>query len=228
VRTPVFAKYSVAAHSHGQMSICFDDVKSLLQAAIRSVRGFSRPSKATNMRRLSRRGETLAAFTIRYARPQDVPALARLHVRTFVETHGGPGPSCELRERQWRETFAKPGGNWFCYVIVRQDADLVGFAKGVPYEGELPGFAGELNKLYILREYQRLGLGRRLIGYVARAFLLRGVDSMLLFGEATNPSNGFYEAFGAERLLTPSGDFHGGYGWRDLRRLVELCAADDC
>ena len=28
---------------------------------------------------------------------------------------------------------------------------------------------------------------------------------MLLFGEATNPSNGFYETFGAERLYRTTG-----------------------
>jgi hypothetical protein len=44
--------------------------------------------------------------------------------------------------------------------------------------------------------------------------------SMLLLGEATNPSNRFYEAFGAERLCSSAGEFHGGYGWRDLRLLV--------
>jgi hypothetical protein len=46
---------------------------------------------------------------------------------------------------------------------------------------------------------------------------------MLLFGEARNPSNGFYEALGAERLFAANGDFHGGYGWRDLRKLASVC-----
>jgi hypothetical protein len=48
---------------------------------------------------------------------------------------------------------------------------------------------------------------------------------MLLFGEATNPSNGFYEAFGAERLHSDSGEFNGAYGWRDLQMLVARCSA---
>ena len=39
---------------------------------------------------------------------------------------------------------------------------------------------------------------------------------MLLFGEASNPSNGFYEKFGAERIYGDGGEFHGSYGWRDL------------
>jgi len=43
---------------------------------------------------------------------------------------------------------------------------------------------------------------------------------MLLFGDAKNPSNGFYEAFGAERLYSQHGSFHGGYGRPDLPRLL--------
>ena len=60
---------------------------------------------------------------------------------------------------------------------------------------------------------------RRALG--TRRFVERGVTSMLLFGDAGNPSNGFYERFGAERLYSPRGDFHGGYGWGDLRDLTE-------
>ena len=47
---------------------------------------------------------------------------------------------------------------------------------------------------------------------------------MLLFGDAANPSNGFYEAFGADRLYGPSGEFNGGYGWRDLGALAARCS----
>ena len=63
--------------------------------------------------------------------------------------------------------------------------------------------------------------------HVARRFLSQGISSMLLFGEARNPSNGFYEAMAAEKLFAANGEFHGGYGWRDLRRLVNICPADE-
>lgn len=169
------------------------------------------------------------SFHIRDAREDDVPALARLHVQTFNETHRGGrdgGPSYELRERQWREAFAVTDGSWFCFVVEDGGGDLVGFAKGTPHDGGVPGFAGELNKIYVLRRVHRQGIGRLLLCHVARRFIERGVTSMLLFGEATNPSNGFYEAFGAGRLYSPSGEFHGGYGWRDLRLLVAKSCGD--
>jgi len=104
-------------------------------------------------------------------------------------------------------------------------ADLVAFAKGRPHDGGVPGFAGELNKIYALRRVHRQGVGRLLLCSVARQFLSRGVTSMLLFGEATSPSNGFYEAFGAERLYSDTGEFNGAYGWRDLQMLVGKCGA---
>ncbi|MBI2299047.1 MAG: GNAT family N-acetyltransferase [Armatimonadetes bacterium] len=165
------------------------------------------------------------ACTIRELTPADVPALARLHVETFNETHG-PGPTHELRERQWREAFEHDDGTWFCFVVEDEAGNLVGFAKGTPHDGGVPGYEGELNKIYVLRACHRQGLGRRLVGHVARRFVSRGVNSMLLFGDAGNPSNGFYEHLGAERLYSPEGEFHGGYGWRDLHGLIAVCSAD--
>ena len=165
-------------------------------------------------------------FQLREVREADIPALARLHVDTFNETHRNGragGPSYELRERQWREAFDRQDGSWFCYVIEDDAGALVGFAKGTPHDGGVPGYAGELNKIYLLQHVQRKGLGRLLLCAVARRFLERGVNSMLLFGDASNPSNGFYEAFGADRLYSPAGEFHGGYGWPDLVRLTTRC-----
>lgn len=166
---------------------------------------------------------------VRDATSDDTSAIALLHVVTFVQTHGEPGPTYELRESQWREAFAKDDGTWFCLVIESPKGDLVGFAKGMAYgsnQDDLPGFAGELNKLYLLREYQRRGLGRKIVREVARRFLNRNIRSMLLFGDARSPSNAFYEALGAEKLFSRTGDFHGGYGWRDLQQLAEACAIE--
>ena len=92
--------------------------------------------------------------------------------------------------------------------------------------GGLPGFAGELNKIYLLRDYQRQGLGRRLVGHVARRFLSQGIASMVLFGEARNPSCGFWDRLGGERLYAANREFHGAYGWRDLRSLASKCSSD--
>jgi len=168
-------------------------------------------------------------YALRDATAADVPAIAQLHVTTFNETHThgrNNGPAFELRERQWQEILASRKHDWFCIVIEDAAGALVGFARGVRHDGGVPGFDGELNKIYVLRRCHRQGLGRRLVCQAAQMFLARGMNSMLLFGDANNPSNGFYEHLGAERLYSPSGEFHGGYDWRDLERLVkEACTS---
>ena len=167
-----------------------------------------------------------ASFRIREAIATDVPALANLHVTTFNETHGGWNPpSLELRASQWNKTFEVTDGSWFCFVIEDLSGGLVGFAKGTLHDGGVPGFHGEMNKIYILSRYQRMGLGHRIVGRVARKFLAQGINSMLLFGDARSPANHFYESLGAEKLFSPEGEFHGGYGWRDLNRLAKICQA---
>ena len=167
-------------------------------------------------------GETKEHVIIREAKPADIPALARLHVTTWNATYAPflrNGPSVAVREQQWRETFAKADGSWFCYVVENAKADLVGFAKG--RRSDNPDYGGELNKIYLLREYQRQGLGRQLVGVVARRFLSQGITSMWLYGDARNPSKQAWLALGAVKTDDDPGN--GNYGWRDLRALVERC-----
>ena len=130
--------------------------------------------------------KAIVPFSLRDMTRDDAAAVAALHVATFNETHtvNNDGPGYDLRESQWREAFTKPEGSWFGIVIENEDGELVGFSKGRAHDGGVPGFQGELNKIYLLRRYHRQGLGRHLLCEVARRFLDRGMTSMLLFGDA--------------------------------------------
>jgi GNAT superfamily N-acetyltransferase len=177
---------------------------------------------------LSRRGEAAAlesvpmSYSIRDATLLDAEPLAALHVQTFRETHGG-GPSMSVRRAQWEQILGKSDPTDFTLLVYESAGALVGFARGTPHDGSVPGYQGRLNKLYVLRRCHRQGLGRLLVCRVAHRFLDQGVTSMLLFGDARSPANGFYERLGAERLLSAEGEFHGGYGWRDLAVLAQHC-----
>src|SRR5439155_26803919 len=101
--------------------------------------------------------------------------LDQLHVETFKETRVRfSAPTYELRERQWRTAF-EAQGDWFCYVVEGPRGELVGFAKGTLHDGGVPGFQGELNKIYVLRQWHRQGIGRQLVEQVARRFLERAL-----------------------------------------------------
>ena len=104
----------------------------------------------------------------------------------------------------------------------KRKGELVGFAKGTPSDHS--EYGGELSKIYLLAEYQGMGLGRRLIGHVARRFLSQGITSMWLFGDARNPSAKVWLALGA--IKTDDDPDNGNYGWRDLVSLAERCPID--
>lgn len=90
--------------------------------------------------------------------------LAALHVTTFNETHGSfEAPTYETREWQWQNVFQDKDDSGFCFVIEKKDEGLIGFAKEQPYyHADHAEFSGELNKIYLLRKYHKLGLGRQI------------------------------------------------------------------
>lgn len=195
-----------------------DRLRPFLAAVARRVHGWLRPTGRANARRLRARGESLDSIIVRDAVTADIPALAELHVTTWNATYRtSNGPSVALRTRQWQDVFARPDRRDFVVVLEDRAGRLIGFTWGVPHHGE---FAGQLSKIYLRWEYHGLGLGRRMMAESARRFLERGMTSFILFAELSNPTLGFYDRMGGERLLDERGRFQGGYGWRDVRTLL--------
>jgi hypothetical protein len=54
----------------------------------------------------------------------------------------------------------------------------------------------------------------------AQRFLDRRIHSFIPFAELSNPTLGFYDRMGGERLLDDRGQFAGAYGWRAVRTLI--------
>jgi ribosomal protein S18 acetylase RimI-like enzyme len=160
------------------------------------------------------------AYRLRNAVFADAPQLAEKHVRTFREAHGG-GPPVSLREQQWATVLSKDSPDDSTFVVEDESGALVGFARveATPDPDPL-ACQGHLSKIYVLRAHHGRGIGRSLLLEAARRLRKMGANSMNLFGDARNPSNGFYERMGAERTYAENGDFHGGYGWRDLGKLL--------
>jgi ribosomal protein S18 acetylase RimI-like enzyme len=185
----------------------------------RRLHARSRPTGEENARRLRERGESLDSIVFRDAVAADIPALAELHVTTWNATYNTTrGPSIATRTWQWNQIFGKENRRDFVLVLVDRNGRLIGFTWGKPDEDEFPG---QLSKIYLRWEYHGLGLGRRMMAETARRFLERGIDSFILFAELSNPTLGFYDRMGGERLLDDRGQFDGAYAWRDMRALID-------
>jgi len=159
---------------------------------------------------------------LREATIADLRALAELHVRTFNETHVGPfgsGPSLATRESQWRTKLTESDATNFVLVLETEAKDLVGFIYCHPMSDD-PRWAARLNKIYLLRRYQRRGLGKRMVAAAVDRLVEHGLTSMALFTEPKNKKAcNFYDQLGGERQLGERGEFGGMFGWPDLRKL---------
>lgn len=166
-------------------------------------------------------------FTIREATVADLNALVDIHVTSWNATYATyfPKPTHALREHQWKKAFAEKEDKWFCYVAAEKTAGVVGFATGNDFHDKELHYEGQLNKIHFLKEYQRCGLGRILVGKVVKRFLNKGFNSMILFADPENPNIKFYEVLGGKRLLDKEGKFQGAYVWNDLKFLAQKCFA---
>ena len=193
-------------------------MRSRIAGLQRWINARSRPSASENARKLRQRGESLDSIIFRDAVPADIPALAELHVTTWNATYQTTnGPTIATRTSQWNQVFANESRRDFVLVLQDRNGRLIGFTWGKPHEGE---FEGELSKIYLRWEYHGLGLGRRMMAETARRFVDRNIHSFILFAELSNPTLGFYDRMGGERLLDDRGRFDGAYGWRDVRTLL--------
>ena len=103
--------------------------------------------------------------------------------------------------------------------------DPIFFATGNDFHDEELPYQGQLNKIHFLKDYQQLGLGRKLVATVVKRFLQQGISSMILFADPQNPNIAFYDTLGGEKILDKEGRFHGAYGWHDLDKLLDICNA---
>ena len=198
-------------------------MRNFVNSVLRFINGLKRPSGKTNLRKLHERGETLDSFTFRDATEKDIPELGKLHAVTWAETYNAKNPNIQLRQYQWQKAFTEENdGSWFCILVESKNNGLVGFAKGKINKDDYAQLHGDLNKIFLLSDYQRMGLGKKLFGLVVKRFLSKEINDMTLFGVPQNPSCSFHEAMGGKRMYSKEGNFDGGYRWPDLTKLIQI------
>ena len=195
-------------------------VELLVADVRRGLDARTRPTAAENRRRMAERGESLDSITMREANAGDIPALAALHVELWNRTYRTTrGPTVATRTWQWQQAWKETPRREFVLLLEDRAGRLIGFARGQLQVGE-GRFDANLNKMYLRWEYHGLGLGRRMMLECARRFAAGGARNFVLHAERSNPTIGFYDRMGGERLLDDHGRFTGAYAWRDLDSLI--------
>lgn len=147
--------------------------------------------------------------TVRRAGPEDAPALAEVHVRSWRAGYRGVVPdehldglSVSAREARWLEKFAANAGTEWSLWIAEEDGRPVGFSDCGPSrdEDDDPATVGEITTFYFLPEAWGTGTARTLMETVLQRMRGRGFSECTLWVLRDNPrAVGFYERAGFAR-----------------------------
>ena len=139
--------------------------------------------------------------------------------------------SIDANTAQW-ERILRAGPNTASIFVAAAGGQVVGFASSIMLPEPKHGFDAELTAIYVRRDHQRAGLGRRMVGAVVAAQRKHGATGLLTWVIAANrAARAFYERLGAELVIEQPFQWDGldlieaGYGWHDLDALCTACAA---
>lgn len=139
-------------------------------------------------------------FTIRSANVDDAHGIAQVQAASWKTTYAGIVPdaylqslNAELRCERWKELLAAPTSESF---VAENEAGVFGFVVGGPLREPIAEYDAELYAMYLFREFQRQGVGRRLVAELAAALHNREFRRMVAWVLEKNPAVGFYQRIG--------------------------------
>jgi GNAT superfamily N-acetyltransferase len=170
----------------------------------------------------------MSEITLRRADPDDARPIAQVRVDAWRTTYKGMIPDAYLDDSAslWLRVLTS-ASNRASVFVAANGVDVVGFAAGNLLPEPKHGLDAELTALYLRRDHQRAGIGRRLVGAVVAAEHAQGASGLLTWVIAGNKgARAFYERLGAELLVEQPFQWDGmdlvevGYGWRDIGALA--------
>ncbi|MBM3548668.1 MAG: GNAT family N-acetyltransferase [Alphaproteobacteria bacterium] len=170
-------------------------------------------------------------FSWRDAGPGEAGLLSRLAIAGWRQTYAGQMPSSVLSALEanphqnpasWERRLARRPPDRWTRVVETEAGEPVGFLWFGQEEGRLPGYRGEIEKIYLLKPAQGRGLGRALMADTFRTLESVGLSPVVIWVfDFNRKALDFYERLGGRPLgrrevvfRAEGRDFHEiAYGW---------------
>ena len=174
-------------------------------------------------------------FILREANQSNVETLAHLHVVGGRNSYEGLVDQAYL-DSLTEEDFIQRWRNWLqegVRVVLAEEKEtsrICGFCGFGPLKTPPPGsspirpqYSSEIYAIYVLPEFWKQGVGKKLMRHCSKALQEEGHNSMCLWVLKGNERAGsFYEKLGGQRIgkhtieVGPSKVIEVCYGWRDI------------
>lgn len=178
---------------------------------------------------------------LRRATLADAEAIAAIRIEGWRSTYRGMIPDSYLDDMDmnenvlhWRTILqALPSKeDALCVYVAVSDNEIVGFVSAMKLAEPKLGKEGEINAIYIRPQWQRCGIGKRMMHKAARSLQAMGCQSGVIWViDGNAQARNFYEELGGEILVEQDFSWDGldltevGYGWSDLKVLLASAQA---
>ncbi|GAA0595941.1 GNAT family N-acetyltransferase [Virgibacillus siamensis] len=172
-------------------------------------------------------------FAIRKACYEDATAIADIHVNSWKSTYTDlleekdlSNMTYENRRALWETVLRMQKREQLTFVIHNEER-IVGFISGGPERTKKFNYDGEIYTIYLLDEFQKKGLGSRLLNVFSEGMKNLGYQSLLVWILKQNPSSRFYERYNARPVgeeVTTIGEGtyqETAYGWENIDQLLK-------
>ena len=181
---------------------------------------------------------------IRKAEISDALGIGIVHIDSWLSTYRGIIPderldklSYDRGEVKWNNHIKQSIINKEEILLVaEEDQKIIGFCYGGLNKYENPELAkkykADLQLIYLLKEYQKKGVGKRLIFEFVKQIQNIGFHSMIIWVLDKNSSKGFYEKLGGKVVAEKIYDFGKklkalAFGWEDLSHFNNIMSKDN-
>ncbi|MFD2831505.1 GNAT family N-acetyltransferase [Corticicoccus populi] len=168
----------------------------------------------------------MTLLNVRRANPGDAVDIAKTQIGSWRTTYKGivsdeylDSMSVEDRTEMWQQAIRQSK----VYVLEEDSGATVGFAAGGAHNStKFEDYDSELYAMYLYKDSQRIGGGKKLFNTVIADLVEKGHKNMLLGVLADNPACAFYEHMGGtvigEETVEIGDEKHKEvyYGWKDI------------
>ncbi len=144
-------------------------------------------------------------FSIRKALKSDAEAIAKVHVQSWKETYKNIVDDSYLnnldvlkKTQMWEKIFENNEKKEANLVVENSHSEIVGFICGGAARTHKDKFEGEIYAIYILKDYQKKGLGSSLLKALTSELRNYGFKNMFVTVLKNNDAKIFYQKHGAK------------------------------
>ncbi len=138
---------------------------------------------------------------IRPGTEADIEEVSRAYAEAWRTTYQGITPEAFVKgmtagsaAQIFRDSLQPNTYSYFFHVAVAPGGRLVGFADGGKERSHPESGLGELYAIYLLKEFQQQGAGRKLFDASVESLLKAGMNSMVVWVLEPSPYRKFYES----------------------------------